>query len=518
MNHTLASVGLVLLFILVGGVFAAAEIALVSLREGQIKQVSTRGKRGAKVEKLAHDPNRFLSAVQIGVTLAGFLSAAFGAATLADDLVPLLTGWGLAGGVAEAVALVAVTLIISYFSLVLGELAPKRLALQRAEGAALFFAPMLDRVATLSRPLIWLLSRSTDVVVRLLGGDPDARREQISQEELREIVAAHEALGPDERRLIEEVFAAGERQVREVMIPRTEVDFLDASTPVFKAVKIALANPHSRYPVVRGSHDDVVGFVHVRDLFNPEVSARSVRAGDLARPVTMLPSTKRVLPALSELRRSGSHLAIVVDEYGGTAGIVTLEDLVEELVGDIRDEYDERAEATRHFLGGDVEVEGLLNLDDFAEEAGLTLPEGPYETVAGYVVSMLGHIPAVGEWVDLDGHRLVVTELDGRRVSRVRLTLRPAPRPGEPDTLEQQPAEPQPAEQQPAEQQPAEQQPAEPQPAEPQPADQRPAGRAAEWPADRITVATSPPTRTPTSTPARTSGDEPVAAEARDES
>jgi putative hemolysin len=424
-TQTVGNIGLVLLFILVGGVFAAAEIALVSLREGQVRQLATRGRRGAKVEKLAHDPNRFLSSVQIGVTLAGFLSAAFGAATLADDIVPVLTGWGLAQGLAEPLALVSVTLAISYFSLVLGELAPKRVALQRAESVALGLAPLLDRIATVSRPVIWLLSQSTDLVVRLLGGDPEATREQIGQEELREIVAANEALSPHERQLIADVFAAGDRQVREVMVPRTEVDFLDASTPVFRAVKIALANPHSRYPVVRGSQDDVVGFVHVRDLFNPDVSTRSVHVGDLARPVTMLPSTKRVLPALSELRRSGSHLAIVVDEYGGTAGIVTLEDLMEELVGDIRDEYDVAAEATRRFRGGDVEVEGLLNLDDFAEETGLTLPEGPYETVAGYIVSMLGHIPSVGEWVVLDGHRLVVTGMDGRRISRVRVTREP---------------------------------------------------------------------------------------------
>jgi putative hemolysin len=424
-TQTVGNIGLVLLFILVGGVFAAAEIALVSLREGQVRQLATRGRRGAKVEKLAHDPNRFLSSVQIGVTLAGFLSAAFGAATLADDIVPVLTGWGLAQGLAEPLALVSVTLAISYFSLVLGELAPKRVALQRAESVALGLAPLLDRIATVSRPVIWLLSQSTDLVVRLLGGDPEATREQIGQEELREIVAANEALSPHERQLIADAFAAGDRQVREVMVPRTEVDFLDASTPVFRAVKIALANPHSRYPVVRGSQDDVVGFVHVRDLFNPDVSTRSVHVGDLARPVTMLPSTKRVLPALSELRRSGSHLAIVVDEYGGTAGIVTLEDLMEELVGDIRDEYDVAAEATRRFRGGDVEVEGLLNLDDFAEETGLTLPEGPYETVAGYIVSMLGHIPSVGEWVVLDGHRLVVTGMDGRRISRVRVTREP---------------------------------------------------------------------------------------------
>jgi len=441
-SNTVASIALVMLFVLTGGVFAATEIALVSLREGQINKIAQRGRRGQRVAKLAADPNRFLSAVQIGVTLAGFLSAAFGAATLADDLSPVLTGWGLSDGLATTLALVAVTLVISYLSLVLGELAPKRLALQRAEGVALALAPMLDRIATASRPVIWLLSRSSDLVVRLAGGDPNAQREQITEEELREIVALHETLGPDERRLIEEVFQAGDRQLREVMVPRTEVDFLDASMPVFKAVKIALAKPHSRYPVVRGSHDDVVGFVHVRDLFDPDVSGRSLRVGDLVREVMMLPGTKRVLPALSEMRRGGSHLAIVVDEYGGTAGIVSLEDLVEELVGDIRDEYDvAEAATTRRLIGGELEVEGLLNIEDFAEETGLELPEGPYETVAGFLVSALGHIPDPGESVDLGGHRLVVAELDGRRISRVRVKLLPVPAVEAPTGPESQPVE-----------------------------------------------------------------------------
>jgi magnesium and cobalt exporter, CNNM family len=426
-TRTLANVALVLVFILIGGVFAGAEIALVSLREGQVRSLAQRGRRGEKVARLASDPNRFLAAVQVGVTLAGFLSAAFGAATIADELSPVLERWGVGNAYADVLALISVTLVISYFSLVLSELAPKRLALQRTEGVALFLAPMLDRVARLSRPVIWLLSHSTDLVVRLLGGDPTARREQMSEEELRDLVAAHETLGPDERALIEEVFSAGERQLREVMIPRTEVDFLDANTPVREAVKVALASPHSRYPVVRQSHDDVVGFVHVRDLFDPAVSARSMRVGELAREVKLLPSTKRVLPALSEMRAEGHHVAMVVDEYGGTAGIVTLEDLVEELIGDIRDEYDGAQMPARRLRDGDMELDGLLNLEDFEEETGVTLPEGPYETVAGFVMSELGHVPQIGEMVAHDGYQIAVTELDGRRVARVRLTGPPEP-------------------------------------------------------------------------------------------
>ena len=422
MTATALNIALVLVFIVIGGVFAAAEIALVSLREGQIRTLAQRGRRGRRVARLAEDPNRFLSAVQVGVTLAGFLSAAFGAGTLAEELAPVLVGWGLASGLANVAALVAITLAIAYVSIVVGELAAKRLALQRAETFALGLAPLVDRLATVSRPVIWLPSRSTDLVVRLLGGDPAAQREQITEEELRDLVAAHETLSGDERRLIEEVFAAGERQLHEVMLPRTEVDFLDASTPVFKAVRVVVDKPHSRYPVMRGSPDDVVGFVHVRDLFAPDVANRRLRVGDIARPVKMLPGTKRVLPALSEMRREGQHLAIVIDEYGGTDGIVTLEDLVEELVGEIRDEYDVGEEQTRLLRGGDVEVDGLLGLADFAEHTGLTLPEGPYETVAGFVVSALGRVPEVGDVVEALGHRFTVTELDGRRVARIRLT------------------------------------------------------------------------------------------------
>jgi putative hemolysin len=420
-----------LLFILVGGVFAAAEISLVSLRDSQVKQLANRGKRGSHVVRLTSDPNRFLAAVQVGVTLAGFLSAAFGAATLADRFTPVLRNWGLSGGIAKVLALVLVTLVISFVSLVLGELAPKRLGLQRAERIALLSAPTVDRLAAMSRPLITALSACTDVVVRLLGGDPKASREPITEEELRGLVATHETLGPDERQLIGEVFAAGERQLREVLVPRTEVEFLDASTAALQALRAVASGPHSRYPVFRGSHDEVIGFVHIRDLVPAIDGARGVKVGDLARPVKMLPDSKMVLAALSEMRRERQHLAIVVDEYGGTAGIVTLEDLVEEVVGDIRDEYDITRPLTRKLLGGDVEVDGLLNLDDFEEETGLKLPEGPYETVAGYVVAVLGHLPKRGESVACDGFRLTVTELDGRRASRLRVTLVPVPQPDE---------------------------------------------------------------------------------------
>ena len=413
---------LVAVFILVGGVFAATEIALVSLREAQAKALGDSGRRGARVAHLMSDPNRFLAAVQVGVTLAGFLSAAFGAARLAVPVSDLLTGAGLSKGASDTIALVLVTLVISYFSLVFSELAPKRLGLQRPEKVALLFAPGLDRIAVLFRPVIWLLSKSTDGVVRLLGGDPNGQREAISEDELRGLVAAHESLTKDERKLIDDVFAAGERQLREVMLPRTEVAFLEAGMTLSRAITETADAPHSRYPVAGASQDDVIGFLHVRDLMVPATRARGMRVADVVRDVKSLPDTKKVLPALSEMRREGHHLAIVVDEYGGTAGIVTLEDLIEEVIGDIRDEYDVEGEDPLRFNGGDVEADGLLNLDEVRTVTGVDLPEGPYETLAGYVMACLGHVPRIGEAVEVDGHRLEVTELDSRRVARVRVT------------------------------------------------------------------------------------------------
>lgn len=406
---------LVLVFILLGSVFVAFEIALVSLRDSQVQQLAARGRRGAMLAKLLEQPTRFLAAVQVGITLTGFLSAALGASEIAPLISPMLEDLGLSAAAAGTAAFLGVTFLVAYVSLVLGELVPKRLAIQRAETIALVAAYPIEILARISRPVIGLLTVSTNVIVRLFGVDPHAQREAMSGEELRDIVAAHEELTEEERELIDEVFEAGNRELREVMVPRTDVVFLDGDMPVFKAVKFVADQPHSRYPVIGESMDDVIGFVHVRDLLDPEMSERSVRISELARDIARFPGTKYVIPALSEMRRLSMHMAIVGDEYGGTAGIVTMEDLVEEVVGDIRDEYD--AVEPVDFRS----VDGLTNLEDFAVDYGVKLPEGPYETVAGYLVASLGQLPEVGMHVDVDGHRLFIDAVDGRRVSRVRI-------------------------------------------------------------------------------------------------
>ena len=412
---------IVLLFTIVGGIFAAAETALITLRDSQVKKLATTGRRGRRLEKLMLNPNRFLGSVQVGVTLAGFLSAGYGASKIVPIFSPQIVSWGLSQSAAETLAFVGATVLIAYLSLVVGELTPKRLAIQHAERYALLLVTAVDFIAKITAPFIWLLSKSSDALLRILGGDPKAGKEQISGEELRGMVAMHQGLSHAERELIDDVFEAGDREIREIMIPRTEVAFLNADLPVYKAVKIVTDKPHSRYPVSDDSEDDVLGFVHVRDLLDPEIRERSIRVGDLVRDVARLPGTKRVIPALTDMRATNAHMAIVVDEYGGTAGIITMEDLVEELIGDIRDEYDTDASEGVIPLGKDIVVDGLLNLDDFLEETFIELPEGPYDTAAGFLASQLGRIPMVGDEIVIETGSLTVLEMDGRRVSRIRV-------------------------------------------------------------------------------------------------
>lgn len=418
--YTLINIGLVLLFVLIGGLFAATEMALVSLRESQLHRLRQQGSRGAKVAALSRDPNKFLAAVQIGVTVAGFLSAAYGASTLAPDVAPLLETLGLPPGASDTLALVGMTLVIAYLSLVFGELVPKRFALQKSASFSLALAPPLVIFAALMRPVIWLLSVSTNTVVKILGGDPHAKNERMSDDELRDLVGAHQGLEVEERRILRGVLAAADRSVTEVMRHRGDVVFLTGTQLVSDAITEIHAMPYSRYPVIGRSVDDVIGFVHVRDLIHPDARSALTTVADVARSIVFLPGSNRILPAMTQLRRSGVHLAVVIDEYGGTDGIVTLEDLVEEFVGEIRDEYDP-AEAEEDFLNSGTArtVDGNLNLEDFSRTTGIELEDGPYETVAGFVIDRLGRMPLVGDKVPIGAYQLSIAAIEGLRITRI---------------------------------------------------------------------------------------------------
>ena len=419
----LISIAIVLGLIALGGIFVAAEIALISLRESQVKQISGKGKRCARVAKLASNPNRFLAAVQVCITLCGFLSAALGAEQLGVYVIPRLESLGLSAGSSEIISIIGITLVIVYISLVFGELVPKKLALYKTESIALATASIVDRVAIIFRPIIWLLSHSSDLIVKLFGITSTSERNQISDIELMDLVSGHADLTKEEREIVEEVFNTSDRLLHEVMVPRTEVDFLYASLSISAARKLAVELAHSRYPVVRGSSDEVIGFLHVRDLLNPKLDDAQITIMEMVRNVIFLPGTKGVLPALTEMRSKRQHIAIVLDEYGGTDGIVTLENLVECLIGEIQDEYDgHETQPNLQQRTGEMEIDGLISLEDLQDQTGIQLPEGPYETVSGFVMHKLGRIAQVNDVVRVDDARFTIVSMSGKRVGQLLLS------------------------------------------------------------------------------------------------
>ena len=411
---------LIFVFLLLGSVFAGTELALVSLRGSQIDQMEQEDARGKRVAQIARDPNTFLSTVQIGVTLSGFLSASFGESSISPYIVPIVESWGVPTSVAAPLTTIVLTLIISYCSIVISELVPKRIAMQRNEQIARAVVPAIHVFAKVCKPIIWLIGKNTNIIVRLLGFDPNETDSEVSDEELRVLVNTNTNLSKDERTILDDVFDASETIVADVV-------FLDGDMPIEEAAAYVREMPYSRYPVTGKDFDDVLGFVHVRDLLDiRDPEAKTV--ADVTREGISLPGTSKLLPSLELLRKRGIHLAVVIDEYGGTDGIVTLEDMTEELVGDIRDEYDlpeekggERTERAA-FVNGVATIEGGMTIEDFADLTGIELEDGPYETVAGYFLAHTGKMGEIGDVLPSDdGYDMTVTQVDGRRIETLEI-------------------------------------------------------------------------------------------------
>ncbi len=333
MGGTGGEIVLVLVLVLVNAAFSGSEMALVSLRESQVQRMERQSRSGRVLGRLTRDPNRFLATIQIGITLAGFLASAAAAVSLSKPLVEPL---GFLGSAAEPGAILLVTIALTFVTLVIGELAPKRIAMQRTEGWALLVARPLDILSMISRPAVWLLGVSTNMVVRLAGGDPSAQREEVTTEEIRDMVAAQQDFSAEQRTIISGAFEIADRILREILVPRRDVLTLPSGTPAHEALRMIIAGGHSRAPVVGPAGlDDVLGAVHLRDL----VDATGPVDG-LCRPGLFLPETLRVSDALRQMRGERQQLAFVVDERGAIDGIITMEDLVEEIVGEIYDETD----------------------------------------------------------------------------------------------------------------------------------------------------------------------------------
>src|SRR3954453_21973067 len=414
---------LVLVLVLVNALFSGSEMALVSLRDSQVQRLERQSRRGRVLGRLSRDPNRFLATIQIGITLAGFLASAAAAVSLSK---PLLGPLSFLGDAAQPVAIVIVTIALTFVTLVIGELAPKRIAMQRTEGWALLVARPLDVLATLSRPVVWLLGASTSGGVRLAGGDPSAQREEVTTEEIRDMGAAQQDFSIEQRTIISGAFEIADRILREILVPRLDVLTLATGAPAHEALRSLIAGGPPPAPVVGPAGlDDVIGVVHLRDLVD---ATGPVDA--LCRPGLFLPETLRVSDAKLQMRLERQQMALVVDERGATDGIITMEDLVEEIVGEIYDETDRDVQAVVHEPDGALVMPGSFPIHDlpdigFDNDAP---DEGEYTTIAGMVLATLGHIPtAPGEVVTLPQFTAEVVEVAGRAITRVR--LRPLPRP-----------------------------------------------------------------------------------------
>jgi putative hemolysin len=420
-----AQVALVVVLILLNAVFAGSEMALISLRESQLQRLERTTRSGRVLAKLARDPNRFLATIQIGITLAGFLASAAAAVSLAEPLVEPL---GFLGSAAEPIAIVLVTLVLTFLTLVVGELAPKRLAMQRSESWALLVARPLDVLSTFSRPAVWLLGKATDLAVRLVGGDPNAARQELTTEEIRDMLAARRDFTAEQRTIISGAFEITERILREILIPRRDIVTLPGTLSVDEALKVLISSGHSRAPVIGATGlDDILGVAHLRDLVRA-----SGTVAEHAHPTIFFPETLPVSDALRQMRQRRQQFAMVVDEHGAIDGMVTMEDLVEEVVGEIYDETDRDVQGAEREPDGALLLSGTFPIHDLPD-LGIDVPtpdDGDFTTVAGLVLSRLGHIPTkAGENVDLGTHTAEVVEVTGHAITKVRLRPRPD-RPG----------------------------------------------------------------------------------------
>ncbi|MCJ7709886.1 MAG: hemolysin family protein [Chloroflexi bacterium] len=427
MGNTLVEIGIIVLLVMLNAVFVSAEIALVSLRRSRVDQLVEEGRRGAaRVRRLTSDPGRFLAVIQLAITFIGFLASAFAGVSLAVALSDLLVGVGIASGPAAVVSLLGVTILLSLFTIVFGELVPKTLALAHPEIFALRLAGPVDILGRALRPLVAFLTAATRAITRLFGAEVTSEA-QITADELRLIVdrgGEQGVLEAEERQMINAVIELGSRRVHEVMVPRIAIVGLPASATFDDAIDTIIEEGHSRVPVYDNSLDEVVGILYAKDLLpflKSDAAARSSVRTMLRTPV-FVPESMSIDDLLHEFQRRKVHLAIVLDEYGGTAGLVTIEDLLEEIVGEIQDEYDEEEPLIEQLDDDRVRVDGRASIDDLLDlwDMKPTLEdEDEYDTVGGFVYHRIGGVPIPGDEIQLEHLRMTVETTDGRRVGKV---------------------------------------------------------------------------------------------------
>jgi putative hemolysin len=441
MNVLLELIGVGIL-ILLNAFFVAAEYGLVTARRTRIIELHHQGNRRARdVLRITGDPGRFIAAMQLGVTLTSLAIGALGEHVLTREF----DAW-----MATALAIALAYAVLSFFHVVFGELVPKGVALGHPERTALWVSAPVRAFFALFRPAIWLLRRSTELILRSMGLEPPgAERDVHSEAELRMLVSRSQQQGQieaGEREMIDKVFTFGDKDVADVMVARPDVAAVSIDLPPEEALAVVLDSPYTRYPVYRESLDDIVGVLHVRDLFTA-IHDRGIRDVDLEgllRQAYVVPETKDLGSLLQEFRRTNNHFAVVIDEYGAMVGVATLEDVLEEIVGEIEDEFDVPDEPVEQIDEDNYRIDGMFAIEEFNERFGTDLPEEDFHTLAGFVFGQLGRAPEPGDDVGYDGMRFDVLEVEGNRIERIGVTFleRPQPRPtddldlGDDDELE----------------------------------------------------------------------------------
>ncbi len=429
MNGPFTEIMVLLVLILVNAFFAASEIAIVSVRKTRLKQLVDEGNREARIiDSLSENSSRLLATVQVGVTLVGFFSAAVGAISLADPFYNfiLLLGIPMTPEAGHSLAVTVITTILAFLMLLLGELVPKTIALQHAEVVALAVARPVDLLARVFAPMVGLLTWVTDILVGLVGQSRKSTMPFVTAEEIMTMVDAGQEGGVienTEKEMIYSIFEMGQTTTREVMVPRIDVFALAVETPMPEVISAAIRTSHTRIPVFEGNRDNIIGIVHTKDLLKCGLDNCPVGGlRDLLRPAYFVPESKKIDDLLREMQAHQVHMAVAVDEYGGTAGLVTLEDVLEEIVGEIKDEYD-KEEALMQTVGeGEAIFEGITPLNQVNETMGLELEAEDVDSIGGYVYSQLGRIPAPGEKVVTDSVTITVLSTSGRRIKKVKVT------------------------------------------------------------------------------------------------
>lgn len=427
-SSLLLNILLLLFLVACNAFFAMSEIAVISLNDNKIKKMASEGhKKAATILRLIEQPSRFLATIQVGVTLSGFLASAVAADTFSEYIVLALRNAPVSPATVRGVSIVIITIVLSYFTLVFGELVPKRAAMQNYEKISYAVAPLLRVLAAVGRPFVALLSSSTNAILRLFGINPDEEPDEVTEEEIRMMIDVGNERGSieeSEKEMLNNIFELDDRTVSEMMTHRTEVAAIETGTPLGEVIKLAVESGYSRIPVYEDDLDSIIGILYVKDLLGlvTETETADFNLQNYMREPLYVLENNTCTAVLAQFKARKVQIAVVVDEYGGTSGVVSMEDLLESIVGNIQDEYDDEEEDILLLAENRFLVDGLTSLEDVDKYFNLDLDDDEeFETIGGYVLNQLGRIPSEDEHpsVELEGYRFIVSEMDERRVAKL---------------------------------------------------------------------------------------------------